>query len=1570
MHKYKILGLIANHTYDNIKYNISLSNISIIKKYINNICIIDSSNEHYANLLKKDLTENTQNDYIKNYFQIPNDNYFDFGKWVYCLNNINYNDYDYILFLNDSIILTQDIDKYFLHIHYTMSEKINLFAYNDSTQFNYHYQSYLFLISNRIIPKFINFFESKRPLIYNIHSLVHHMELNMCNIDPEHDCYIKIANSFNMDKNLYWENEVLYQYLLSKDIFGVMKLKKIIDDQSNYKINIYSHNIENFDYDFYRKNYNDLTNLNNNELLDHFVRIGQYEGRRFSNINQYYFLPYYYRDKLDKLGLLYFFDIPHDFDVYNYKKLNIDLHNFSVSDAMKHYLKSGCYEGRIYNNSYTSNIYINNFIINMIFNLKNINNIIIPESFNIMTYLLFNNLHDKYGYIGVVLDYNLNKHKNIKLYSREDFLKHSADLNVEHYKNIHNLKNLNTMYILQHYLYNKVKDNILFKLPSDFDINIYKKIYNNELKNLSDNEVYNHYINNDNNKIYKLPDDFNYKLYKKIYKDLDSMTKNELEEHYLVKGYRENRIYKIDTNFNLDNYKLSYTNINNLNINEINSLKNNINNNYLMLPDDFDHTIYKIANKDLEDLNKEQLENHYIKYGKEEGRIYKLPIDFKVNEYRKYNPELNNLTDIELKEHYLLNGINENRLYSIPDDFNYELYKYIYNNDLKDLNNEELIYHYMTFGYKDGRIYKLPNDFNIDNYRYLYDDIKDLSDEEAMNHYIKYGVKEKRIYKLPKDFDEETYKNIYSDVKHLSSDEIKEHYMNYGFIEKRIYKIPDDFNLLLYKKIYTDLSDLNDNELKDHYLYTGLQEGRIYKIPDDFDTNVYKSIYSDLNNLNELQLQNHYLIKGIKENRIYRLPDDFDTDMYSRIYDDLEDLDEESLIMHYLKYGANEKRIYKLPDDFDPIQYKTINKELSGLTNEQLKEHYLFIGVLDNKLYKIPYDFDPFIYKSIYKDLRNLSDENVKKHYLSNGINENRIYKLTTKNNFDNYVKNLKNIKNIDFVSVYELLENKYGVLNENYNDLYDEDLLSNNIEKNIEEKVEKLTKLPDDFDYIMYKKIYKDLSHMDKIELSDHYLNYGYYEKRLYKLPKDFNPDIYKKLNVDLQSLSTKQLVNHFIYDGIYEKRKYKEMDNIVNNDKIINKNLNVVLKNSNKWNNIKNDNEIEEEIIINEDGLPSDFKSDIYKKLNKDLEHLDTEQLIQHYLNHGKIEKRIYKEKIVKQYNLKDDKTKNTLQDSKTKNTLQDNKTKNINTLQDNKTKNTFKNLLRDNKTKNISKNELEYNNMIEIEEEITINEDGLPSDFKPDIYKKLNKDLEHLDTEQLIQHYLNHGKIEKRIYKEKKIINNEIIEDDNKQFIENDINENNVLNKFNKSIINKKKLDNKLNVNKNIFSNNYNKNENVENKNNTNSSLYFRNNINENNIYNKKNNIIKNKQNKLPTDFNHDIYKKIYRDVENLDDTELEEHYLLIGMKQHRIYNIPNDFDPIFYKNNYDDINELNIDELKEHYLRVGYNQNRLYKFPNDFNANRYKNLNNDLLHLNETELINHFINHGIKEKREYK
>jgi hypothetical protein len=576
MLKYKILGIFANHTTTPIKYNISLNNILLIKPFLTNIIIIDSKNENYAQQLYSDFKTD---DKLKNYLFIDNDNYFDFGKWVYTLKNIDTSFYDYILLINDSIILTHDITKYFNYIENIMNITTNLYAYNDSTQIKYHYQSYCFLIKKNIIQKFIDFFESRKIKIFDLQSLTYNIELNMCEIDNDHDCFIKIGNEYNISKNLYWENEELYKYLLSKNIFAILKLKKIFDIRKNYKINIYGYNINDFDFDFYRETYDDINKLSNSELLDHFIQCGQYEGRRYNKLC-YTILPPYYRDKLKLLGLLYFFDIPDDFDIYFYKKNNDDIKNLSNIEILYHYIDHGFYEGRIYK----YNIDLNNFY------LKFLNILNITEDFNIYSYILLNKNLNNYSYLNAIKHYIEAGINEKLLYKKEDLDKILCNFNYNNYIKIHN--------------------------------------DNNKIKNLCILDAIKYFINSNDKNIYKIPNDFNYKIYKQNYRDLSNINNNELEIHYLKYGIHENRNYKI-----------------------------------LNLLHDFNPYIYKKIYKDLEKLNNDELIKHYITHGIKENRIYKLPSDFNPIIYKRINNDLNKLNNEQLKIHYLYTGVNEKRKY-------------------------------------------------------------------------------------------------------------------------------------------------------------------------------------------------------------------------------------------------------------------------------------------------------------------------------------------------------------------------------------------------------------------------------------------------------------------------------------------------------------------------------------------------------------------------------------------------------------------------------------------------------------------------------------------------------------------------------------------------------------------------------------------------------------------------------------------------------------------------------------------------------------------------------------------
>jgi hypothetical protein len=903
--KYNILLLIANHTSNKIKYNITLNNLFHISEFVTDIVIIDTNNENYSELLYEDLKGNKK---IKEHLFIDNDQYFDFGKWIYYLNKTNINNYDYILFLNDSIILTPDICNYFNYIDNVMTDDVTLYAYNDSSQIKYHYQSYLFLLKKNIINLFIDFFNNRKNLIKDLNTLVINIELCMCEIHNNHSVFLKIGNEYNLSKNLYWENEDLYKYLLNKNIFAIIKIKKIYDIQKEYKITIYGHSINNFDYNFY-KEYYEFNNMTDDELLDHFINYGQYEGRKHNKIFNV-LLPDYYRTKLNNMSLLYFFDVPDDFDVYYYKKNNSDITHLSILETIFHYISDGYYEGRVYNKINSKNEYLNNYYIKIVNKLEDCNKNI-PNDFNLYSSILLNGYLDKYYYLGLLKE---NIKNNNNLYKKDVFQEKIVNFDIENYKKMNNINHLDNLHIIQHYIDN-IDNNTekIYKLPSDFDYVEYKKNYK-DLSKLNNKDLEEHYLlyGLKENRLYKLPSDFDPKVYKSLYNDLSILNDDELKRHYMNNGAYEKRIYK--------------------------------------LPPDFDVNMYKNIYDDLKDFNSNELKIHYVNHGINEKRIYKVPPDFDFNMYKNIYADLKDLNKDELLNHYIKVGISENRIYKLPDDFNPSIYKKIYS-DLSGFTEENLKNHYLFNGINEKRIYKLPDDFNCKEYRDLYPELKNLTDENLLEHYFIYGLRENKIYKLD-DFNSDTYKKIYKDLNVLSANELKIHYVNNGIKEKRIYKIPYDFNCHMYKKIYGDIENLNDIELEEHYLFTGISEGRIYKLPDDFDHTLFKNIYPELSSLNNTQLEEYYLNNGIKENKIYKIPENFDKIIYKKIYPDLNHLNNEQLVNHYLYNGMREGRLYKLPNDFNPIIYKGINNDLKELNETELKEHYLYNGINEKRKYK------------------------------------------------------------------------------------------------------------------------------------------------------------------------------------------------------------------------------------------------------------------------------------------------------------------------------------------------------------------------------------------------------------------------------------------------------------------------------------------------------------------------------------------------------------------------------------------------------------------------------------------
>jgi hypothetical protein len=638
-----LLGIFANHTNNIIKYNTCLNNISFLIKYLTNIVIVDSDNEKYSKKLYNDIKDNNK---IINYFLIKND--MDYTKWIYALDNINYQDYDYIIFINDSIIITESLEEYFYSLN-NISNNINLYGFSDSIKHSYHYESYLFSINKNIINNFINFFNTKKNLVYDYESYFYNIELNIYHfLDNDNnnnykDCFLKIDKSLSRKYNKY-----------------ILKLSEIFDFHENYKETIYGNNFNSFNYSFYKDNYNDVKNLNENELFNHFITIGQFEGRKYDKKVKT-LLPDSYIKNLENIGLLYYFDIPESFDIYFYKKNNTKIENLSNIDTIFYFLNMDFYDDN------NKNEYVNNFYIN---------------------------IYKKIFGVFCKLQTPVAQHSGQALLGAAEI--ELECINSINMNNIKDYLELNNLYIESSCL-------------NQYNIGPIKII-----------EKYLLYLNN------------------------------------------------IDTNI-LE--ELTYNN--NINIsNEI--------------PIDFDSNIYKFINKDLAHLNDEQSKNHYLEY-----------------------------------------GINELRLYKLPEDFNPVIYKFIYK-DLSHFNDEQATNHYLEYGYHESRIYKLPENFDVAMYKFIYKDLSHFNDEEATNHYLEHGFHESRIYKLPDDFDVTMYKFIYKDLSNLNDEEATNHYLKHGEYESRIYKIPKKFNASIYKSLNKEISNLSDEEAKNHYLEVGIHEKLLF----------------------------------------------------------------------------------------------------------------------------------------------------------------------------------------------------------------------------------------------------------------------------------------------------------------------------------------------------------------------------------------------------------------------------------------------------------------------------------------------------------------------------------------------------------------------------------------------------------------------------------------------------------------------------------------------------------------------------------------------------------------------
>ena len=218
----KILVVIACHINNNLRL-ISLKSIMYFLSRVKNIdiIIVNSTNTPFAGYIKE-----TFQGKILNYFEINNDNYFGFSKWEYGIVNTDIINYEFVTFINDSIILHSDITHFF---DYTRFKNVDLYGYNDSSQVDYHYQTYLFSIKVTALHIFIKMIRENKKNINSYLETVLNYEVKLPCYFNNKDCFLKIAHlPLHRGKNIYHDNDLLYFKLKKSGLLPISKLKRIL----------------------------------------------------------------------------------------------------------------------------------------------------------------------------------------------------------------------------------------------------------------------------------------------------------------------------------------------------------------------------------------------------------------------------------------------------------------------------------------------------------------------------------------------------------------------------------------------------------------------------------------------------------------------------------------------------------------------------------------------------------------------------------------------------------------------------------------------------------------------------------------------------------------------------------------------------------------------------------------------------------------------------------------------------------------------------------------------------------------------------------------------------------------------------------------------------------------------------------------------------------------------------------------------------------------------------------------------------------------------------------------------
>lgn len=458
--------------------------------------------------------------------------------------------------------------------------------------------------------------------------------------------------------------------------------------------------------------------------------------------------------------------------------------------------------------------------------------------------------------------------------------------------------------------------------------------------------------------------------------------------------------------------------------------------------DDFDHNQYLSKYADLNSLikenddeyNKEILWNHWIEYGRKQGRIVcrKIVDSFNHNIYLINNPDLQKLAENEnprlrLWTHYNTKGIHENRnLDIVPYDFN--LYEYFYlNPDLKNMNENEAKKHYYKHGYYENRKYKVHN-YKLNTLMYLH--IDDISTIDIKYKNLFYEIS--KIYNLVISYEIGIYENThclmlkkFELVNYFRSKNDQSKVILIKDIEKleNFVKNSYDFNFIKNSLSCSNLISFSDSTI----LSVKLLNKLVLKDQDMFNKlftifwceyKLFEFILDNKINLNYINYHEYIFIEGCLKESIKKENSELKLDIlisYRIANPDLLKLNICDLIAHYNKYKSNDKR-----SDGNFIPNLNSNFELYKdlyLTNNNISNDF------DFRSYLIPLMHTEEVHKIINSKFYYTNSVN---HYKENLLKYTEIYsKYKIFSTVDDYQKSELNSNDILFNNL--VLENFYN---------------------------------------------------------------------------------------------------------------------------------------------------------------------------------------------------------------------------------------------------------------------------------------------------------------------------------------------------------------------------------------------------------------------------------------------------------------------------------------------------------------------------------------------------------------